>query len=133
METSNDFGLQLKQARTAACLSLRALALTSGVSAATLSRLERGKPVDAASLFATARALGLRVRVEPEAGAPVHYIASVCGHTSKEWHRVGTAVKMPDEDFVRVHIPLGAKTIFLHPCTSEEAAPDGVPLPRSAP
>jgi transcriptional regulator with XRE-family HTH domain len=133
MANQTSIGSLVRQARQDAGLSILATASASGVSESTISRLERGGATSVLLAEAVLTALGRSLTLADANPIPLHYLASVCGHTSKEWHRVGTAVQMPDEDFVRVHIPLGAKPIFLHRCTSEEAAPDGVPLPRPAP
>jgi transcriptional regulator with XRE-family HTH domain len=61
--TLNDLGIRVRTARIAAGLTQAALSARAGISRDTLSRLERGSPVDTRSLCMVVAALGLRVEL----------------------------------------------------------------------
>jgi transcriptional regulator with XRE-family HTH domain len=58
-----ELGAEVRKARTAAGLSQTDVSARAGISRDTLSRMERGAPVDTRSLCAVATALGLRVEL----------------------------------------------------------------------
>ena len=59
-----DLGKQVRSARQAARWTQHALCARAGISRDTLSRLERGEPVDTSTLMKVLSALGLKVALE---------------------------------------------------------------------
>jgi transcriptional regulator with XRE-family HTH domain len=122
MQNPSDTARSLANARKSQGHSLRDLASLSGVSAATISRMERGYPVYLETVQAIAAALGKHFALTLPPDEPQHFVVLVNGHDSKTWYASGVAAQEGDGR-IRLTLPLLARrTLLLRPVADASEA-----------